>query len=423
VWQVRPTLALLFLAACLDSPDVSGRACSSLSPCPEGFVCTLDATCQRTCEVQRDCPEGSSCVASVCRPDALPDGGANPPITDAGGPLDRGATADSGADDRGTPGLDADLFADATASPDAEPSADAAPPCNCTTPPPSECVQQDSVFRSYSMIGTCDQSGACQYASNDLSCPGCQATCLDPCGNVRCDQNNGGCRSAGFCMPGPLGQPASCSYTLTPDGTACTRPGGGAGFCVVGDCVECVRDQDCADANACTADRCDLGTGTCTHPSTFAGCDDGNACTFGDACNTSAACRGTSYSCDDQNRCTGDACNGMGGCNRTLVAPDSLSPSGGVSISTMDVVMTWNACADAQHYDVEVQVEIGGSFVFYFTYDENNPTAPTSATKTIYPCGGACNSRMRYRVRSYNGATHGPWSAWATYLWANCRAC
>src|SRR5437762_1414767 len=43
-------------------------------------------------------------------------------------------------------------------------------------------------------------------------------------------------------------------------------------------------------------------------------CDDGVACTKDDRC-VSGVCRGTPYSCNDNNVCTADLCDGRGGCN------------------------------------------------------------------------------------------------------------
>ncbi len=48
----------------------------------------------------------------------------------------------------------------------------------------------------------------------------------------------------------------------------------------------CKSNKECADANACTVDSCDMGTGKCSNKPAPGGsaCDDGNACTVGDTC-------------------------------------------------------------------------------------------------------------------------------------------
>lgn len=493
-------------AACVQEPSLEGRACSDLSPCPAGYTCGSDLVCHATCNSDDDCeaaghscidsicvailegacgngvclcsgtdecPSGLDCLGGVCtRPMPDTDGGPEPsndsgvivPPRDSGvivPPQDSGVIRDAGVGQDAMQGIDCGV---------------------CNSPPPSECVSNNSVFRTYSGIGSCNpQTGQCSYTSSDMNCPSCQTMCLDPCGAVSCDDFNGGCRDQGFCVPGAPGAGATCNYTNAPDDTACTvEATSQPGLCLGGDCVECRSDFDCNDNNVCTAETCDQVTHRCTRtnvsgpctdgtactsndtcvngacvpgvqvtcnnspgacfqasgtcdpssglcdyaPLTGASCDDNNACTRNDSCNASGTCRGTAYSCNDSNRCTTDTCNGSGGCSYTRIAPDGLTPTGGVSINTMDVVMTWNACSNAAHYDVNIEFESSpGVWTHYFTYDENNPTAPTTPTKTLYPCGGASNARMRFRVRSYDGTTHGPWSAFSIFRWANSRTC
>ncbi len=70
-----------------------------------------------------------------------------------------------------------------------------------------------------------------------------------------------------------------------------TRPGTTVGntpdrvLCTTVAQPECLADADCDDANACTADACNLGT--CTHHPTV--CDDGVQCTV-DSCDPAAGC-------------------------------------------------------------------------------------------------------------------------------------
>ena len=111
--------------------------------------------------------------------------------------------------------------------------------------------------------------------------------------------------------------------------------------------LRCGSNAECDDANACTADVCDLNAGTCSWSDTGAVCaDDGNACTQdrcvagqcahsprpdftactddGDACTVDGCVAGVCQNtfdtavcackldvhCDDSNPCTNDACNG-----------------------------------------------------------------------------------------------------------------
>ncbi len=79
------------------------------------------------------------------------------------------------------------------------------------------------------------------------------------------------------------------------------------------DCDGEVDEETCDDDNACTDDWCDPAEG-CVHSNTGQKeCMDGDACTIGDHCEE-GVCIGTPIDCDDDNPCTDDACDGLGGC-------------------------------------------------------------------------------------------------------------
>jgi hypothetical protein len=244
----------------------------------------------------------------------------------------------------------------------------------------------------------CDAAGSCVHSPkpNNSACDdrnGC--TRVDTCQGgacvgddpVSCTGPGGTCRSnAGACDPAT----GTCNYPPLSSGTACT-----------------------ADTSVCTADVCD-GNGACTHPPRMAGtsCDDGNLCTHSDGCDGAGACGGTSYSCNDSNACTTDECNGNGGCTNTRIAPNNQS----ATQTNDNVTMRWRACSDASHYDVNIEMQdTNNAWIFYFTYDENNPTAPPTNEKTFYPV--TCNRNYRFRVRAYNGS-HGPWSGFFTFYFS-----
>jgi len=65
------------------------------------------------------------------------------------------------------------------------------------------------------------------------------------------------------------------------------------------------------DGNPCTDER--VVDRACTHPPRAAACDDGDACTASDTCQ-SGQCVGTAVKCDDDNPCTDDACDATSGC-------------------------------------------------------------------------------------------------------------
>jgi cysteine-rich repeat protein len=69
----------------------------------------------------------------------------------------------------------------------------------------------------------------------------------------------------------------------------------------------------CDDSNSCTMDAC-TGAAGCTHVALSEGeCVDNNPCTVGDHC-LAGECVGQPLVCDDENPCTDDSCDGLGGC-------------------------------------------------------------------------------------------------------------
>ncbi len=86
----------------------------------------------------------------------------------------------------------------------------------------------------------------------------------------------------------------------------------------------CKVDGDCNDNDPCSTDTCTVATGKCTHAAAAAGvaCDDGNACTTGEKCNTSACVPGVAVVCNDNNPCTDDSCDVVLGC---VYTPNKLA--------------------------------------------------------------------------------------------------
>jgi len=83
--------------------------------------------------------------------------------------------------------------------------------------------------------------------------------------------------------------------------------------------IQCTSVAQCDDANSCTKDSCDTKSGGCVHAKQpmGSGCDDGNACTTSDTCNTVSCQAGPAKKCDDANPCTKDSCNPKAGCETT----------------------------------------------------------------------------------------------------------
>lgn len=130
--------------------------------------------------------------------------------------------------------------------------------------------------------GNTDFGEQCDDGNNtDGDC--CSASCLLETGS--CDDGN------------PLTSNDQCSAGMCSGTDPCAG-------------VSCSASDQCHDVGSC-----DPATGLCSDPPSPPGtaCDDGDVCTWPDACN-SGSCAGTSYSCDDGDVCTADACNGDGSC-------------------------------------------------------------------------------------------------------------
>ena len=123
---------------------------------------------------------------------------------------------------------------------------------------------------------------------------------------------------------------ASCN-----DGNACTT----SDTCQTGVCTGGPA-PNCNDSNACTTDACNTSTG-CTHTNVTNGtsCNDGNACTTPDTCQTGVCTGGPAPNCNDSNACTTDACNTSTGCTHTNVT-NGTSCNDGNACTTPDTCQT-----------------------------------------------------------------------------------
>ncbi|MCB9740166.1 MAG: SUMF1/EgtB/PvdO family nonheme iron enzyme [Deltaproteobacteria bacterium] len=160
-----------------------------------------------------------------------------------------------------------------------------------------------------------------------VSCPSVDDT---PCSKNACAPKTGLCAPA----PLPAGEPCDADGTACTQGDACDGKGGclaGKGVCA------CVKDADCApldDGDACNgALFCDkaLATPTCRpNPATVVSCAAGEAACAPLVCEpkTGTCAAGTALAgepCEDGAACTvGDACDGKGAC----VAGPSACPCG-----------------------------------------------------------------------------------------------
>jgi hypothetical protein len=196
----------------------------------------------------------------------------------------------------------------------------------CTGANPIACAAPDQCKEQ----GVCNTAtGACSYASKPNSTPcndGNACTQTDTCQTGVCtgaspvacaapDQ----CKEQGVCNTAT----GACSYASKPnstpcnDGNACTQ----TDTCQTGVCTG-ASPVACAAPDACQEQGiCNPGTGTCTNDPRpdNAPCNDGNACTFDDLCRD-GSCMGTPAACLPHFCDMSVACDGTGGCLRVRKA-------------------------------------------------------------------------------------------------------
>ncbi len=153
----------------------------------------------------------------------------------------------------------------------------------------------------------CNGTLFCDTASLPWSCQVKPSTVIT-CPNV----NDTDCQQS-ICQP----KTGKCEILLTnidgacDDGNPCTE----ATVCKGNDCINPLINQDkaCDDGNPCTDDACDKAVG-CLNVVNKAPCEDGDACTIGEACSGKACVGGKAKTCDDGNLCTTDYCVAKQGC-------------------------------------------------------------------------------------------------------------
>jgi plastocyanin len=165
---------------------------------------------------------------------------------------------------------------------------------------------------------TCDAVEGCQSNPGKGACDdGNKCTANDFCLNGECKQGPDalGCNDKNPCTvdscepkKGCVNASAPQNQKLCDDGDACT-----IGEACQGGACKGGLAKPCDDQNPCTNDLCDSKTG-CTSKDNLAGCDDGNKCTENDLCVLGACKAGSAKVCDDKNPCTADSCDPLAGC-------------------------------------------------------------------------------------------------------------
>jgi hypothetical protein len=162
-------------------------------------------------------------------------------------------------------------------------------PLVCDTPPAAVCLSGEEA-RTYDSVGTCN-SGLCVYTSHDVTCSGSctNGSCgANTCAGVTCNAPPSSCYQAtGTCSDG------SCSYgyhdgVACDDNNACTSND----QCNTGQCKGVPKSCGAPPANSCVnattlkayapLGTCAPADGTCSYSYSFENCPAGCS---GDACN------------------------------------------------------------------------------------------------------------------------------------------
>ena len=332
------------ISGCSQTPQ-QGKACD------DGSACTGPDACQgATCKggVVKSCDDKKACTIDVCDPKT----GACSNALQVGMLCDDGklCTWTDLCDAQGVcAGSAADCDDGLTCTVD---SCSEDKGCTATkSPEGSGCDDGDACTGEGTCVGgkclggkakTCPVDGPCFIAS----CLSASGACLQTQrkAGLACDDGNACtldtlCDAAAACTGKALkcddGEPCTadscdkgkgCVFATSADGTGCDDGDSctGPDTCVKGKCkpgaasCQCKADSDCVDDNPCTKATCDVGKGTCSFSLVSGTCDDGDACTIGDACGDQAgkaACLpGQATKCDDAEACTDDSCNPKSGC-------------------------------------------------------------------------------------------------------------
>ncbi len=305
--------------ACTGADTCQSGVCSGGPPpnCNDGQVCTTDGCDSGTgcthvnntnpCDDDNACTQTDTCGGGACV-------GGNPVVCTALDQCHDVGTCDTGSGDCTNPAKPDDT---SCTDGNACTQTDTCQSGTCTGMNPVLCTALDQ----------CHDVGECQTGTGLCSNPnktdgtGCvegdACTTADACTAGVCV---GGappdCNDHEACTDDACDTGTGCTHTDNTDpcddGNACTT----GDVCGGGDCAG-PTPLDCDDDEVCTDDACDTGTG-CTHEDNTDPCSDGNPCTQVDTC-AGGSCVGDSpVDCDDAEPCTDDGCNtGTGECTHS----------------------------------------------------------------------------------------------------------
>ena len=325
---------------CTDDSCDSKTGCLNLPnkvTCDDGSVCTTTDTCAggKCTGAAKSCGDGNPCTDDGCDPKSGCTNLANT-VTCSTGDVCQDAVckdtkctatgAPKSCDDKNpctTDSCDAAKGCQNIALADATKCADGDACNNASLCKAGKCVTGAKVVcddNNACTSDSCDPTKGCLFEPNNLPCDDGNACTLgDSCGLVggkgalciagknalNCDDNNP-------CTTDACDAKLGCSHANNTapcdDNNVCTTPD----LCKDGKCLP-GPDTSCADSNVCTTDNCNPLNGKCLWSANTLPCDDGNACTTGDACANGGCTAGKLLDCNDNNLCTTDSCDAKTG--------------------------------------------------------------------------------------------------------------
>ncbi|MCB9739753.1 MAG: DUF1566 domain-containing protein [Deltaproteobacteria bacterium] len=201
---------------------------------------------------------------------------------------------------------------------------------------------------------SCDSKTGCSSSANTLPCEdGDACSGPDVCAGASCKAGPANtCDDGNPCTDDSCDPKSGCANVANvdpcDDGDACTTGEICTNKACAGGAV-----NGCDDTNPCTDDACDSKTG-CSHTANTASCDDGDACTVGDACGNKACVSGVGALCDDGNPCTVDSCVQSSGCTAVPAAEMKICATGPIkACKSSSCVLPCGTGTEAVEVDVD----------------------------------------------------------------------
>ncbi len=318
--------------------------CSALDQCHQAGVCDpISSLCSdpiqpngTACNDGNACTQTDTCQSGTCS-------GSNPVVCSA---LDQ--CHDAGVCNTGTGVCSNPNKIDGTACNDGNACThtDTCQTGACTGSNPVVCTALDQCHN----VGVCNTStGICSNPNktDGTACNDSNAcTQTDTCQSGTCTGTNpilctpiDQCHQTGVCDPisSLCSDPIQPNGTTCNDGNACTQTDAcQSGTCSGSNPVVCSALDQCHDAGVCNT-----GTGICSNPNKTAGtaCNDGNACTHTDTCQTGVCTGGNPVVCSAL-----DQCHDVGVCNTTTGACSNPAKSDGTACSDSNDCTQTDTC-------------------------------------------------------------------------------